>query len=106
MLSFVLHMRIGEQDLLLPVTGHIVFTTVADQGWLAGQKPSLDATRRLAAATYRGNAVASQFFAFFEPLVGRDQAGSPNPFGMLQTNFHLHRGPAEATSAKSLLHET
>ena len=37
MLSFTLHTRIGEQDLLLPVTGHIVFTTVAGQGWLAGQ---------------------------------------------------------------------
>jgi hypothetical protein len=28
---------LGEQDLLLPVAGHIVFTTVAGQGWLAGQ---------------------------------------------------------------------
>ena len=45
MLSFKLHMRIGEPDLLLPVAGHIVFTTVAGQGWLAGPKPSLDATR-------------------------------------------------------------
>jgi hypothetical protein len=36
-LSFKLHMRIGEQDLLLPVTGHIVVTTVAGQGWLAGR---------------------------------------------------------------------
>ena len=36
MLSFMLHTRIGEQDLLLPVAGHIVFTTVAGQGWLAG----------------------------------------------------------------------
>jgi hypothetical protein len=36
MLSFKLHPRIGEQDLLLPCTGHIVFTTVAGQGWLAG----------------------------------------------------------------------
>jgi hypothetical protein len=58
------HTRIGEQDLLLPVAGHIVFTTVAGQGWLAGHKPSLDATLRLAAATYCGNACASQFFAF------------------------------------------
>jgi hypothetical protein len=48
MLSFKLHTRIGEQDLLLPCTGHIVFTTVAGQGWLAGPKPSLDACRRLA----------------------------------------------------------
>jgi hypothetical protein len=38
MLSFKLHMRIGEPDLLLPVAGHIVFTTVAGQGWLAGLK--------------------------------------------------------------------
>jgi hypothetical protein len=37
MLSFKLHTRIGEQDLLLPIAGHIVFTTVAGQGWLAGQ---------------------------------------------------------------------
>jgi hypothetical protein len=35
--------RIGERDLLLPFAGHIVFTTVAGQGWLAGPKPSLDA---------------------------------------------------------------
>jgi hypothetical protein len=40
-----LHIRIGEQDLLLPFMGHIVFTTVAGQGWLAGPKPSLDAKR-------------------------------------------------------------
>jgi hypothetical protein len=45
MLSFKLRTRIGEHDLLLPVTGHIVFTTVAGQGWLAGPKPSLDALR-------------------------------------------------------------
>jgi hypothetical protein len=36
MLSFSC-VRIGELDLLLPVGGHIVFTTVAGQGWLAGQ---------------------------------------------------------------------
>ena len=48
MLSFKLHTRIGEQDLLLPVAGHIVFTTVAGQGWLAGPKPSLDASRNVA----------------------------------------------------------
>jgi hypothetical protein len=70
MLSFTLHMSIGEQDLLLPVAGHIVFTTVAGQGWLAGQKPSLDATLRLAAATYCGNAYASQFFAFSSQGLG------------------------------------
>ena len=70
MLSFKLHIRIGEQDLLLPVAGHIVFTTVAGQGWLAGQKPSLDATLRLAAATYCGNAYASQFFAFSSHWLG------------------------------------
>jgi hypothetical protein len=40
--------RIGEQDLLLPYAGHIVFTTVAGQGWLAGPKPSLDAPWHLA----------------------------------------------------------
>jgi hypothetical protein len=45
-------MRIGEQDLLLPVAGHIVFTTVAGQGWLAGPKPSLDASRNVARAGY------------------------------------------------------
>jgi hypothetical protein len=50
MLSFNLHTRIGEQDLLLPVTGHIVFTTVAGQGWLAGPKPSLDAAWHVARA--------------------------------------------------------
>jgi hypothetical protein len=42
--------RIGERDLLLPVAGHIVFTTVAGQGWLAGPKPSLDASRHIASA--------------------------------------------------------
>jgi len=47
MLSFKLRTRIGEHDLLLPVTGHIVFTTVAGQGWLAGPKPSLDAPQHL-----------------------------------------------------------
>jgi hypothetical protein len=45
-------MRIGEQDLLLPVAGHIVFTTVAGQGWLAGLKPSLDAAQHVASASY------------------------------------------------------
>jgi hypothetical protein len=48
MLSSELHTRIGEQDLLLPCTGHIVFATVAGQGWLAGPKPSLDASRDVA----------------------------------------------------------
>jgi hypothetical protein len=50
MLSFKLHKRIGEQDLLLPVMGHIVFTTVAGQGWLAGPKPALDASCDVAGA--------------------------------------------------------
>jgi hypothetical protein len=36
MLSFMLHTRIGEQDLLLPVAGHIVFTTVAGQRLVGG----------------------------------------------------------------------
>jgi hypothetical protein len=40
--------HIGEQDQLLPVAGHIVFTTVAGQGWLAGPKPSLDAPGNIA----------------------------------------------------------
>jgi hypothetical protein len=48
MLSFKLHTGIGEQDLLLPTRGHIVFTTVAGQGWLVGPKPSLDAAQHLA----------------------------------------------------------
>jgi hypothetical protein len=47
-LSFELHTRIGELDLLLSYAGHIVFTTVAGQGWLAGPKPSLDASRYVA----------------------------------------------------------
>jgi hypothetical protein len=51
MLSFKLHTRIGELDLLLPVAGHIVFTTVAGQGWLAGPKPSLDAACHVASAS-------------------------------------------------------
>jgi hypothetical protein len=39
--------RIGEQDLLMPIASHAVFT-VAGQGWLAGPKPFLDAPRDLA----------------------------------------------------------
>jgi hypothetical protein len=39
MLSFKLHTRIGERDLLLPVTGHIVFTTVAGQAGWRGRSP-------------------------------------------------------------------
>jgi hypothetical protein len=50
MLSFTLHTRIGEQEtLLLPDAGHIVFATVAGQGWLAGlAEPALDAGTTLA----------------------------------------------------------
>ena len=36
---------------MLPVSGHIVFTTVAGQGWLAGPKPSLDSSRPIASGT-------------------------------------------------------
>jgi hypothetical protein len=39
--------RIGELDLFVAYAGHIVFTTVAGQGWLAGPKPSLDAPQHL-----------------------------------------------------------
>jgi hypothetical protein len=42
LLQFRAHRRAGH--LLLPCAGHIVFTTVAGQGWLAGPKPSLDAS--------------------------------------------------------------
>jgi hypothetical protein len=42
MLSFELYTRIGEGP-IVACSGHIVFTTVAGQGWLAGPKPSLDA---------------------------------------------------------------
>ena len=45
-LSFKLHMRIGERDLLLTYAGHIVFTTVAGQGWFGGADRPLLMRRR------------------------------------------------------------
>jgi hypothetical protein len=57
MLSFKLHTCIGEQDLLLPVMGHIVFTTVAGQGWLAGRNRPLWMRREM----YQAKALRSSF---------------------------------------------
>jgi hypothetical protein len=45
-----LHTHRESEDLLLPCAGHIVFTTVAGQGWLAGPKPPLDALWGLTSA--------------------------------------------------------
>jgi hypothetical protein len=69
MLSFKLHTRIGEQDLLLPVAGHIVFTTVAGQGWLAGPKPSLDASCDVARAGYVIKLLSTWIFPGFDGLL-------------------------------------
>src|SRR4051812_44936839 len=41
----VRHAASWERDLLLPRRGHIIVTTVAGQGWLAGPNPSLDAAQ-------------------------------------------------------------
>jgi hypothetical protein len=67
MLSFICT-RIGEQDLLLPYAGHIVFTTVAGQGWLAGPKPSLDATQHLRANLRRPSCFARPKACFRAPI--------------------------------------
>jgi hypothetical protein len=70
MLSFKLHTRIGEQDLLLPYRATSSFTTVAGQAGWRGGSPSLDATLRLAAAPDRGNAYAHQFVDFSSHWLG------------------------------------
>ena len=74
MLSCRLHTRIGEQDLLLPVMGHIVFTTVAGQGWLAGPKPSLDAVRYVATTGGQVKLTRANFLRF---CAARWQAEAP-----------------------------
>jgi hypothetical protein len=47
LLQFRAHRRAGP---IVAYSGHIVFTTVAGQGWLAGPKPSLDALLHLGSA--------------------------------------------------------
>jgi hypothetical protein len=54
---------------LLPFIGHIVFTTVAGQGWLAGPKPSLDAPQHVASASYAIKPLSAWFFPGFDGLV-------------------------------------
>ena len=62
MLSFKLNTRIGEQDLLLPVAGHIVVHHRCRSGWLAGPKPSLDASRDVASDSYVIKPLGTCFF--------------------------------------------
>ena len=93
-------MGIGEQDLLLPYAGHIVFTTVAGQGWLAGPKPSLDAIRRLAVAGLKGQCFCAPILCFFEPLVARHRArGVPPIIRREQTAFRRVPRTADGRSS-------
>jgi hypothetical protein len=64
MLSLKLHTRIGEQDLLLPRTATSSSPPLPVRAGWRGGSPSLDATRRLAAATYRGNAMRANSLVF------------------------------------------
>jgi hypothetical protein len=69
MLSFKLHLRIGEQDLLLPCAGHIVFTTVAGQGWLAGQIALSGCNAAFSSRSLLRQCACEPILCFFEPLV-------------------------------------
>jgi hypothetical protein len=61
--------RIGRAGPTVAYSGHIVFTTVAGQGWLAGQKPSLDAPGHIARegpVINPANLIARGNFCFFQ----------------------------------------
>ena len=84
MLSFKLHIASESRTYccLLQATSSSPPLPVK-AGW-RGRSPSLDATLRLAAVTYCGNAYASQFFAFSNHGLGVTEPAVPDSFGMLQ----------------------
>jgi hypothetical protein len=54
---------------IVALVGHIVFTTIAGQGWLAGPEPSLDALRDVSRAGSAIKPPAHAFFPGFDGLV-------------------------------------
>jgi hypothetical protein len=72
MLSFRLHTRIGEQDLLLPHEGpHRLSPPLPVKAGWRGGSPSLDATGCITDATHGSNARAGQIIAFLSRLLSK-----------------------------------
>jgi hypothetical protein len=77
MLSFVLHMRIGEQDLLLPVAGHIVFHHRCRSRLVGGAEALSGCNASFSSRNLLRQCPCEPILCFFEPQVGRLQASSP-----------------------------